>query len=192
MTMRALEQFRKHLKCGRYYRRGDLVRYSSSVDRHLAALVKEGFLTKVSNGMYSRPVITEFGKTLPKEHKLLETFLKDDHFVVYSMSMFNSLGLGTTQLYSKRIVFNRKRLGIFKLGGHTYHFFRWREAPKKLTREFLVVEFLNKLEMLAEDHNAALKKLKEKLKSFKANTLKKYVKKYGTYSSQLKFKTLLS
>ena len=67
--------------------------------------------------------------------------------------MFNSLGLGTTQLYDKKIVFNRKRHGEMKLGNRTYFFHRWREAPKSLSREFLLVEMLNRINELAEDHN---------------------------------------
>lgn len=67
--------------------------------------------------MYMAPKNTDFGEAPPDENSLLKLFLTDDHFVVYSLSQFNTLGLGSTQLYNSRIVFNRKRTGILDVGG---------------------------------------------------------------------------
>jgi hypothetical protein len=72
-----------------------------------------------------------------------------------------ALGLGTTQLYNSRVVFNRKRVGEFQLGSRTYEFHRWREAPRSLTQEFLVVALLNRLNDLAEDRKQLLSRLKD-------------------------------
>ncbi|WP_245444832.1 hypothetical protein [Pseudaminobacter soli (ex Li et al. 2025)] len=38
-----------------FYRREELAQWSSSVDRHLQQLLAEGYLTKLSTGVYHRP-----------------------------------------------------------------------------------------------------------------------------------------
>jgi hypothetical protein len=186
-----LTRLKQHLRPGQVYRRADLMALSSNVDRHLARLVAEGHLKKLSQGMYAAPKPTAFGEAPPESESLLRTFLKDDHFVVYSPSQFNSLGLGTTQLYNRLVVFNRKRVGEFTLGGRTYSFHRWREAPRKLTPEFLVVELLNRLAELAEDRDQVLMRLKGKLPEFNRRRLLLSASRYGTLSTQKKLERLL-
>jgi len=186
-----LDRLKAALVPGQVYRRADLAALSSNVDRHLARLVAEGHLKKLSQGMYLAPRATPFGEALPEETSLLQTFLKDDHFVVYSPSQFNALELGTTQLYNLRVVFNRKRVGEFALGGRTYRFHRWREAPKTLTQEFLIVELLNRLNDLAEDREQILNRLREKLPRFNVRRLNHAASHYGTLSTQKRLTSLL-
>lgn len=187
-----LTRLKEHLTPGHVYRRADLAALSSNVDRHLARLVAAGYLKKVSQGMYTVPKPTAFGEAPPESESLLRAFLKDNRFVVYSPSQFNSLGLGTTQLYNRLVVFNRKRVGEFTLGGRTYLFHRWREAPKQLTPEFLVVELLNRLDELAEDRDQVLMRLKSKLPGFNRRRLLLAARRYGTLSAQKKLDRLLS
>lgn len=189
--MSTLNRVKKHLVPGRTYRRSDLAEYSSNVDRHLQSLVSEGLLKKLSTGLYVAPKATAFGDAPPEEESLLKTFLKDDHFVVYSPSQFNTLGLGSTQLYNTRVVFNRKRTGQMVVGGRSYTFRLWREAPKTLTKEFLVVELLNRLNELAEDRHSLLENLRLKLKDMDTAKLNRAVKRFGTLSTQKKLKNLL-
>jgi hypothetical protein len=189
--MSELERVKKHLVPGKTYRRSDLSELSSNVDRHLHALVSQGLLKRLSLGLYVAPKTTVFGEALPEEDSLLKTFLKDDHFVVYSPSQFNSLGLGSTQLYNSRVVFNRKRTGEMSVGGRSYTFRLWREAPKTLTKEFLVVEFLNRLNELAEDRDLLLEKLGTKLKEMNSANLLRAASRFGTLSAQKKLKKLL-
>lgn len=186
-----LDQLKRTLVPGQSYRRADFAKLSSNVDRHLARLVTDGFLKKLSPGMYVAPRTTAFGEAPPEESSLLRTFLKDDHFVVYSPSQFNSLELGTTQLYNQRVVFNRKRVGDFTLGGRSYTFHRWREAPKAVTLEFLVVELLNRLQELAEDREQVLNHLRQKLPTFNSRRLKHASAHYGTISTQKKLEGLM-
>lgn len=186
-----LNKLKASLVPGQVYRRADLAELSSNVDRHLAKLVTEGQLKKLSQGMYAAPKETAFGEAPPDADSLLRTFLKDDHFVVYGPSQFNSLGLGTTQLYNRLLVFNRKRVGEFTLGGRTYTFHRWREAPKQLTPEFLVVELLNRLDELAEDRDQVVERLKGKLSDFNRRKLLHAASRYGTLSMQKKLEALM-
>lgn len=193
--MRQTETFKKleaSLVPGKVYRRADLAVRSSNIDRHLARLVEKNSLKKLSQGMYVVPKMTVFGTTPPDADSLLRAFLKDDHFVVYGPSQFNALGLGTTQLYNQLIVFNRKRVGEFNLGGRMYTFHRWREAPKQLTQEFLVVALLNHLDELAEDRAQVLSRLKSKLHEFNERKLHYAATHYGTLATQKRLANLMS
>lgn len=78
--MPALEQLKKHLQEGKVYRRNDLAKWSGSVDRHLHALLEEGVLQNLSQGVYYYPKVSSFGKTPPEEETLVRSFLKDDRF----------------------------------------------------------------------------------------------------------------
>jgi hypothetical protein len=180
----AIDRLKASLVPGQTYRRSELSTLSSNIDRHLAKLVSEGHLQKLAQGLYLVPKTTQFGEALPEEHSLLKTFLNDDHFVVYGPSQFNSLELGTTQLYNRRVVFNRKRVGEFTLGGRSYVFHRWREAPKALSPEFLVVELLNHLDQLAENREQVLARLREKLPQFNSRKLAYASSHFGTLSAQ--------
>ncbi len=189
--MHTLEKLKKHLVPGKAYRRCDLAELTSNVDRHLKSLVEEGYLKKLSRGLYVAPKATAFGDAPPEEDGLLKAFLKDDHFVVYNTSQFNSLGLGSTQIYDTRVVFNRKRTGNMMIGGRNYTFHLWREAPKSLSQEFLVVELLNRLNDLVEDPTTLLKNLSAKLSDLNIRKLGIAAKRFGTISAQKKLKKLL-
>ena len=190
-TQTDLDKMKLFLTSGKVYRRSDFADMTSNVDRYLKALVNEGFLKKLQNGLYLCPKKTPFGEAMPNEEELLQKFFNDDHFVVYGPSMFNSLGLGTTQLYDKRVVFNRKRHREMEIGERKYFFYRWREAPKKLSKEFLLVEMFNKLNELAEDHVDVVNRLKSKLGEYNFSKLYNALSRFGTKSAQKKLRPLL-
>lgn len=178
--MNRLEELKKHLKRGQVYRRDDLVKWSKSVDRHLDALVEEDTLQKLSQGLYYYPKLSAFGKTPPEEEVLIRSFLKDDRFLLTSPSSYNSLGVGTTQLYNERTVYNHKRHGEFKLGNRKFSFRLKPRFPSKVTKEFLLVDLVNNLETLAEDPTEVLKNVALKVRTMDTKKLKRYVSQYGT------------
>jgi hypothetical protein len=149
--MSTLEQLKAHLQEGHVYRRDDLTKWSKSVDRHLHALLMEGVLQKLSQGVYYYPKHSAFGKTPPEEETLVRSFLKDDRFLLTSPNLYNALGVGTTQLYNQRTVYNHKRHGKFKLGNRTFDFQVKHHFPERLTPEFLLVDLAGNLDKLAED-----------------------------------------
>src|SRR5580692_9296269 len=102
--MKQVEVLKNRLKEGEVYRRADLRKWSTSVDRHLQQLVKDGTLEKLSGGLYYVPKQSVFGKTPADEKELVGAFLKDDRFLVMSPNDYNTLGVGTTQLYNMRRV----------------------------------------------------------------------------------------
>ena len=177
--MNRLEELKRHLKRGQVYRRDDLAKWSKSVDRHLDALVEEDTLQKLSQGLYYYPKLSAFGKTPPKEEVLIRSFLKDDRFLLTSPTSYNSLGVGTTQLYNERTVYNHKRHGEFRLGNRKFSFRMKPHFPSKVTKEFLLVDLVNNLETLAEDPIEVLKNVAVKVCTMDTKKLKRYVSQYG-------------
>jgi len=190
MQTSTLMEMKKHLRPGRVYRRGDLARWSASVDRHLKALVEEGALRKLRYGLYYSPKRLAFGDAPASEHELVQAFLKTNHFVVTSPNLYNQLGLGTTQLYNKRVVYNRKRHGTLDLGGRLYQFERRMNVPRKLSKEFLLVDLVNEVDQLAEDRDAVLSRVRETATQMDARKLSRAVSLYANYSSQRLWKSL--
>jgi len=191
MNTKALEQLKQHLRPGRVYRREDLLRWSHSVDRHLRDLTDHGTLKKLRTGLYHCPRTFEFGEAPADERELVKAFLRTDRFVVTSPNVYNQLGLGTTQLYNKRVVYNQKRHGTFTLGGRMVTFERRLNFPKQLSHEFLLVNLVNELDQLAEDHEAVLSRVREKVKEMDSKKLSRAVSLYGKYSTQKKFQEML-
>lgn len=182
--MNKLQELKKHLKRGKVYRRADLCKWSTSVDRHLDELVKEGTLQKLSQGLYYYPELTAFGETPPEEAILVRSFLKDKRFLVTSLNAYNTLGVGTTQLYNQKTVYNHKRHGDFNLGGKTFSFRVKPHFPNKATPEFLLVDLLNNLDQLAEDPKEVVSKVRSKAKTMDAKKLKKSLQEYGSVKTK--------
>jgi hypothetical protein len=183
-----LDDLKKQLKQGKVYRRGDLTKWSKSVDRHLDALEADGSLQKLAPGLYYAPKKTAFGTAPPDEETVVRSFLKDDRFLLTSPNSYNNLGVGTTQLYNTRTVYNHKRHGEFKLGNRKFFFHKKPHFPKKATEEFLLVDLVNNLDTLAEDKDFVLKNVLKKALTMDSKKLKRSVLEYGT----IKAKKLLS
>ncbi|MES2108724.1 MAG: DUF6088 family protein [Bacteroidota bacterium] len=190
--MAKLDELKKHLKRGKVYRRTDLVEWSKSVDRHLDILTKDGTLQKLSQGVYYFPKESAFGKTPPKEEDLVRTFLKDDRFLLTSPNAYNSLGVGATQLYNKRVVYNHKRHGEFKLGNRKFDFQIKHHFPEKLTEEFLLVDMVNNLDKVAEDQDSLLKNIMSKAFSMNRKKLQQSLTAYGNAKSKKMLSSILA
>lgn len=176
----------QHLRAGKVYRREDLVPYSTSVDRELQQLVAAGRLTKAAQGLYYAPRKSVFGDAPPAEEFLLAAFLKDKEFLSFNPSVYNSLRLGTTQLYNKTIVYNHKRHGKFRLGNREYDF-RVKHRfplPNQVTAEYLLVDMLNNLSELAEDEEALIANAKSKIHHFDSGKLRKALELYGSFATR--------
>lgn len=187
-----LDELKAHLKPGEVYRRADLAQWSKSVDRHIHALVKSDVLQKLSQGLYYYQKKTVFGQTPPDEEILVHQFLKDDRFLVMSPNLYNTLGVGTTQLYNKRVVYNHKRHGEFMLGKRTFSFCIKPHFPKKVTKEFLLVDLVNNLENLAEDKEQILENVYSKKQFFDVKKLELATKNYGSVRTRKLLGKLLS
>ena len=183
----ALDQVSKMLHAGKVYRREDLARVSNAVDRHLRELVSSGILKRLAQGLYYAPKKSVFGVLPPDDQELVATFLRDKDFLVFSPSSYNALGLGTSQLYNKTLVYNHKRHGLFSFGNRQFDFRVKPRFPKQLTAEFLLVDAINNLDELAEDKNRVLEMVERKLSGFDQARLKRAVSDYGSVATQKRF-----
>jgi hypothetical protein len=170
------------LPAGKVFRRKDLADKHPSVDRELGRYVRSGQVCKAAQGLYYVPKKTPFGQAPPNEDALVARFLDDKHFLVFNPSRYNTLGMGTTQLYNTTVVYNHKRHGKFMLAGFEFDF---REKPRfptanQVTREFLLVDMLNNLAHLAEDSDTVLNAVQTKLSSFDEKRLEKAVTEYAS------------
>ena len=178
--MRKFDEFATTLRPGQVYRRADLAQWSSAVDRHLKQAAEAGLLTKLAGGLYYAPKQTAFGAAPAEDEKLVSTFLKGGPFLMTSPNAYNDLGVGATQLHNKTVVYNRKRHGEFILGGRTYDFRMKPAFPRKLSREFLLVDLVNNVDQLGEDTKAVLQRVRERLPASDAARLKTAVRNYGS------------
>jgi len=190
--MKRLDQLKRHLRPGRVYRRADLARWSKSVDRHARELVDLGTLQKLQNGLYYYPQASVFGPVPADERELVRSFLKEDDFLLTSPNAYNTLGLGTTQLYNTRVVYNHKRHGLFTLGGIPFQFRRKPRFPRKLSEEFLLVDLLNNLPTLAEDTEALRMRARVKANELSASKLRLAARNYGKVATRKFFDQVLA
>ena len=140
--------------------------------------------------LYYSPRKFEFGESRVDEHELVKAFLKTV-FCPDLPECLNQLGIGTTQLYNKRVVYNQKRHGTFPLGNRMVTFERRMNVPRQLSPEFLLVDLVNELGDLAEDRDAVLSRVREKAKEMNSKKLSRAVSLYGKYSTQKKFQEML-
>ncbi|MEF7615926.1 hypothetical protein V4F39_18570 [Aquincola sp. MAHUQ-54] len=180
----AVAHLADELQAGRVYRREDLARMSTAVDRHLRELVASGRLKKLAQGLYHAPKQSSFGPLPPADEQVVGGFLRDKSFLVFSPSAYNAVGLGTTQLYNRTLVYNHKRHGVFKLGNRQFDFRMKPRFPKKLSPEFLFVDALNNLGDLAEDQAALLQRAQARAGSFDRQRLLRAVESYGSMATK--------
>ena len=190
MPPRTVARLKEHLRPGGVYRRKDLLSWSNNVDRHLKKLIADGTLQRLRTGLYYYPRQFEFGEAPADEQKIVRAFLQTNRFVVVSPNAYNQLGVGTTQLYNKRVVYNQERNGTFVLGNRLFTFKRRSNIPRQLTAEFLLVDLVNELDQLAEDQDAVLPRVRERAKAMDTKKLSRAISRYGKYSTQRWFKTI--
>lgn len=177
--MNTLDRLKHHLDAGHVYRRAELAHWSTAVDRHLKALLGEGTLKRMSQGLYYCPKHASFGAVPPSDEELVRAFLKTTDFLLTSYNDYNALGVGATQLYNHRVVYNHKRHGQFELGGKMFDFRLKHKFPKAMTMEFLLVDLLNNLNDLAEDKEALLQAVGRKYFSPSTAQIRAMVNEYA-------------
>src|SRR5690242_1158090 len=189
--MTRLQELKQHLRPGRVYRREQLAHWSNAVDRHIKALVERGTLTKLAGGLYMHPKQTVFGKAPADDAELVSSFLKDHRFLLASPNAYNALGVGTTQLFDKTVVYNHKRHGEFTLGGRKFAFRMNPAFPLNLTPEFLLLDLVNNVDHLAESREQVLARVRKKAQSFDApRRLQRAARDYGNVGTRKFFQTL--
>ena len=190
--MSKLDELKKHMYPGKVYRRSELAEWSTSVDRHLKQLLKDGTLVKLSGGLYYYPKKTVFGFAPADDLTLIKAYLKDDRFLLTSPNAYNTLGVGATQLYNESVVYNHKRHGRHQLGGRVFDFCMKSFLPKSLSEEFLLVDLVNNVEKLVENKGYILERVKNKARSMEKVALADAARYYGNVITRKFFAKVLS
>lgn len=177
--MKNAKKLKNAMRLGHVYRRQDLDGLTTAVDRDLKTLVKSGEVHKLGYGLYYRPRKNPFGDTPPGEWELVRAFLKTDDFLLTSYNNFINLGLGLTQVYNHQLVYNHKRSGNITVGGRRLTFRLVPAYPKKLSKEYLLVDLLNHLMELPDDISLVLRNLDSSLKEFDEDKLSENLERYG-------------
>ena len=188
--MSKADELKKYLRPGHVYRRSELEKWSKSIDRHLQQLVQAGVLQKLSGGVYYCPQVTAFGNLPPDDETLVQAFLKDAHFYIASLNSYNSLGVGTTQLYNEKLVYNTKRDGRHTLNGRHFYFIKRPHFPAKSSQEFLLIDLMNNLHLLAEDKESVVLHVAKKARTMDKSKLMRTVRGYAGARTQSFFEKL--
>jgi hypothetical protein len=177
--MKSTEKLKNAMLAGKVYRRKELARFSTAVDRDLKTLVTAGEVQRLAGGLYYRPRTNPFGVTPPEDREITRAFLKTDDFLLTSYNYFNQLGLGLTQVYNDYVVYNHKRSGCYVLGGKQFKFRLVPAYPHELSKEFLLVDLLNNLKHLPDNTNLVMRNLKSRLGDFDRQAVREQLTRYG-------------
>lgn len=102
---------------GRVYRRQDLLGFTTAIDRDLKNLLDCGEVRKLAWGVYCRSRTA----APPGDEELVRAFLKTRDFRLVTQE--------------GRVVYNRKRAGVFILDGRRFRFRLARTYPENLASE---------------------------------------------------------
>ena len=169
---------------GKVYRRQDLEGVTSAVDRDLKTLVERGIVEKIHSGLYHVPRRNPYGMSPPQTEEIVRAFLKTDDFLINSYNHYNQLRLGLTQMHANYVVYNHKRTGDFEMGGRRLSFHMMPAYPRRLSKEYLLVDMLNNLAKLPDDTERVRKSLSTRLNEFNRDSVMENLAKYGKASTR--------
>jgi len=168
------------LKRGMIYRKSELEAVIDLDKGDLQKLVDNGSLDKIANDLYYYPKLSVFGNVPPNANDLLSKYLNYEPFLITSLNHYNNLGVGTTQLYNVTLVYNKRLSGKRKLGKKVYHFKKKKDFPTKLSLEYLLVDLINNLQILEEDQDQILNRVRLKITKMASQSFDIVLNKYGT------------
>ena len=190
MRSSVANNLRKAFEPGRVYRTRELRSLSKNLSRDLKKLVEEKQLVQAGPGLYYKPKMSRFGPLPAEPLELVRAFLGDDNFLALTLSDYNPLGVGLTQLYNELVVYNRKRHGQFVFDGKKFFFKVRPDFPNKLSKEFLLVDVLNNRGELAEDTEKLEKLVAERASGVDQKALSKAAQSYGKVATKNFFENL--
>ena len=148
---------------GTVYRTAHLARWGANPTRLARRLEREGRLRRISQGMFYAPVESRFGEVPPSDEALLTAFFDGSPWQLTGPPRWNALGLGSTQLFARPLVYNTKRSGTVQLGGRSFELRRV-AFPAEPSAEWFAIDLLRNahsvgltLEELKPGLSAALK-----------------------------------
>lgn len=173
------------LEAGRVYRTQDLAEWGANTPRLAKRLVKQGILEPLAHGMYFSPKRGRFGSVPPSDQELMRSFLSETPFVFTGPDRWNALGLGSTALFSKPLVYNTKRSGTFSFGGREF-LLRRVEFPENPSPEWFVVDLLEHTQQAGVSKSEVANALQRAVSNgqFNAGRLSEMAVRYGSKNTQ--------
>ena len=147
------------LEPGRVYRTREFGQWSANPPRLAQRLVRAGQLVQLAHGLFTAPRRSRFGVVPPTDEALMRALLDGGPFVFTGPESWNALGLGTTAVFARPLVYNTKRSGVFDLGGRKF-LLRRVAFPETPSPEWFVVDLFENADQAAaslEDLTAALR-----------------------------------
>lgn len=144
---------------GRVYRTREFRQWSANPPRFAQRLVRAGQLVQLSHGLFVAPRPSRFGVVPPTDEALMRALLDGGPFAFTGPDRWNALGLGTTAVFARPLVYNTKRSGLFDLGGRKF-LLRRVAFPEVPSPEWFVVDLFENADQAGsslEDLTAALR-----------------------------------
>lgn len=178
-----MDRFR--LQDGRVYRTEEFRQVDSNPTRLVKRMVARGRLVPLRHGLYYAPRGSSFGPVPPREDELLRAFFRGKPYLRTGPSVWNTLGLGTTMVEARPLVYNTTRTGPMELAGRHFELRRAR-FPRRATAEFFVVDLLENRGRAGLEPELAHHALVEALKAgrFSGDVLEDMAARFGTRATQ--------
>lgn len=176
---------RTRLQEGRVYRTEEFRQVDSNPTRLVKRMVDRGRLMPLRHGLYYAPRDSSFGPVPPRENELLRAFFRGKPYLRTGPSTWNALGLGTTMVEARPLVYNTTRSGTVGLAGRLFELHRTR-FPRRAKPEFFVVDLLENRGRAGLDSELAHHALVEALKAgrFSGDALEDMAARFGTQATQ--------
>ena len=133
---------------GRVYRTREFSRWSANPPRLARRLVRDGQLVQLAHGLYAAPERSRFGVVPPSDEALMHAFLGGGPFVFTGSERWNALGLGTTAVLARSLVYNTKRSGRVVLGRREF-MLRRVAFPAAPPPEWFVIDLFENADLAA-------------------------------------------
>jgi hypothetical protein len=176
------------LEPGRVYRPHEFSHLDSNTTRATRRYLEAGQLRLLRKGLYLCPRESRFGALPASDAELVRGFLEGAPHVFTGPERWNALGLGSTAMFARRLVYNQKRTGSFEFGGKKFVLKRIK-FPETAPVEWFVVDLLENAEQAGVDRNDIATRLTRALIEgrFDRTTLAKMAGEYGTKTKTRRF-----
>jgi hypothetical protein len=116
----------------------------------------------------------------------MRAFLGSSPFLFTGPAYWNALGLGSTAMFAKPLVYNEKRSGRFVFGRRTFLLRRVR-FPSKLTAEWYAIDLIENADAAGLPQSTLQKELEAALsdKHFDLELLCRNAREFGTKRTQM-------
>lgn len=170
---------------GRVYRTRDLAQWAANAPRLAHRLVRDGKLIQLAHGLLAAPKYSRFGLVPPSNEAIMRAFLNGGTFIFTGPEFWNALGLNTTAVFARPLVYNKKRSGLFVFGGREF-LLRRVEFPDKPPLEWYVIDLFENAEPAAASREELRASLTVKLRSgkFDRDRLDDMARHYGSRRTQ--------